>query len=221
MPDAKLHSVKTADGVETIIYKIRECEVTLADFPAGITAEVTGLFATTEFKPGLAAINGRLVIVMPILANDLVTLDEMRRLVTDVKDTPVYVVAKNEHDGNDFASFDRSTVARDLEGMKSPVIRVPSLNQNLRAILNENRATLAQYIGWFWELKMRDPQAAFPHTVSSQVATTALREMFSQLDKLAHVLLPTSLAEKLVNDDSGDAIKNFGRLAWSAKQPRP
>jgi len=218
LPGTQRHNLKPADGVESLLSKIIESEVTLADFPANITAEVTNLFATTEFKPSLESINGRLIILLVVVANDAVALDEARRLVAAIKDTATYIVVKNERNGSDFTDFDVSPIAQYLKTIGSETIRIPQLIPKLQAPLDSDRLTLAQFIGRFWELRETDPKAAFRQTVPAQSATTSLRFVFSQLDAIASKILPTALATKITTNDLPVSITNLGQTAWQAKK---
>ena len=217
MPEASRHNLKPADGIETLIGKILDNAIGVADCPANITAELVSLFASTEFGPSLESIHGRLVILVPIVANDAVALDEIRRMVAAVKNVATYVIIKNERDGDDFTAFDASATGLYLKSLGALELHIPKLKANLQQLLNTDRLTLAQFIGRFWELRETDPREAFRQTVAAQAATDTLRNVFAQLDAMATTFLPTALVERIKGDKAVDAIKTFAQTAWKSK----
>ena len=217
LPQAQRHDLKLVDGIEKMIARILDSEISLADSPANITAELTALFTTTEFGPSLESIGGRLVILVPIVANDAVALDEARRMVAAIKGAATYVVVKNERNGDDFAAFDRSPTGQYLQALGAKELRIPRLKDNLQTLLNADRLTLSQFVGRFWELRKTDSKTAFRQTVSAQAATETLRSIFADLDGLAPALLPTSLVETAKDVDTQQAIQTFCQTSWNLK----
>ena len=219
MPQAERHNLKPSDGIEKLIAQILKKEIGVADFPANITAELVDLFASTEFGPSLDSISSRLVILVPIVANDLVALDEVRRMVAAVKSAATYIVVKNERDGVDFTAFDNSPAGQYLKSLGTPEIRIPKLKANLQQLLNTDRLTLTQFVGRYWSMRETDPKAAFPQTIPAQAAISTLRHIFVQLYGISSLFLPTAVAEKIrvETDDEPDELRTFCLNSWATK----
>ena len=220
LPRAVQHSLKPSDGLETLIQRILDCPLTLADFPSNIGEEMTALFDATEYKPALEAINGRLVVFLPMVAHDAGAQDEARRLVTLVKDTASYVLIKNERDGQDFSQFDQSRTGRYLQSLNTPEIVIPRLYDPLRASINADRLTLAQFVGRYWDCKSTNRRLVLEHLNQAQVATKCFRQLVASLDKIAPSILPTAMTARFHTqpvEQPGELVEYFMK-AWATRK---
>lgn len=217
LPDAKRHDLKPSDGIESLIAKILESEVTLADTPANISTELVSLFSSVDFGPSLEAVNGRLVVVVPVVANDAPCADEVRKMVAAMKQGATYIIARNELQGSDFAPFDITATGQYLQATGAASLTIPRLDPNLQHLLNADRMTMSQFVGRFWALHKTDPRAAFRQVVAAQVATKHIQNIFASLNGMAAALLPTATGPK-IQEATPEAVKKFCCEAWAAKQ---
>ena len=217
LPEAQRHTVKSSSDIESLVGRIVECPVTLADCPSNITAEVDSLFLNTDFGPALESIHGQLVIILPIVTNDPDCLDEVRRIVKAIKTTAKYLIIRNERNGTHFSAFDASPTAMYLQEKGAKNMILPRLDDHLTHYCNVDRLTVAQFLGQFYSLKESNPMAAFPRAFPAQRAAILLRNVFSQLNDLAPFLLPPALAAN-IQPISVQAVKAFACRSWATKQ---
>ena len=78
-PQAQPHRIKSTDDIQSLIAKILESNVTVADTPANITSEIMALFSHVQFGTALEAINAKLVILVPVSASDAASFEEVAR----------------------------------------------------------------------------------------------------------------------------------------------
>jgi CobQ/CobB/MinD/ParA nucleotide binding domain len=216
-PQAQPHRIKSTDDIQALIAKILESNVTLADTPANITSEITALFSHVQFGTALEVINGKLVILVPVSASDAASFEEVGRLVAAVQKGADYVVVKNEKSGSDFSQFDQSTAGQCLRVLGASEIRFPRFEDKLQSELNARRLSLAQFIGYYWDLQKSDPRGFFNLTFFAQMATKHLQSIFLELNDIAPILLPTASVAK-VREITSEGIKTACCQAWGKKQ---
>ena len=216
-PESGCHVLRSMGDIEALMAKILDNELTVADCPAGITAQLASVFSTVEYKQALDSIQAKLVIFVPFVANDAASLDEVRRLVSIVKSTATYVIVKNERDGENFTSFDASATAQFLNKLCTPEIRIPKLDGDLRQMLNADRLSVAQFIGRYWAMYESDKSAAFRQCPTAQKAINNLKFIFEQFDRIAPTILPTAALAK-IRGITSEAIREFCCDAWAKKQ---
>jgi|GEM_PF-1246674 len=219
LPFAGRHNIKPADGIEMLIGKILENEITLTDTPANISTEVHLLFSSVDFAPSLESVYGRLVIMVPIVANDAASWDEARRTVMAIKTTASYIIVKNQFRGSDFSSFDNSSTGQFLKAAGAKEITIPKIDDSLQRLMNTDRLTLAQFIGRYWHLHSTEPVSAFRQTVQAQQATNHLNMLLTQLNLLAQTLLPATVVPR-IETMSTAIIKDYCCRAWKRKNQK-
>jgi hypothetical protein len=77
--------------------------------------------------------------------------------------------------------------------------------------------SLAQFIGYYWDLKNKDPRGFFHLTYFAQMATKHLETIFMGLNQIAPILLPTASVAK-VREITSEGIKTACCQAWEKKQ---
>jgi hypothetical protein len=217
LPQAKRHDLKHHDGIELLISRIMDSRVTLADTPANISKELDTLFSNVNFGPSLDSINGKLIAVVPVTADDPAGWDEAWRLINSLQLLVTYVVVKNDIGGSDFSLFDGSATRQAFERAGASVLHLPKFDDNLRRWLAVERLTLCQFIGKYWEVLKINPAEAFRMAVPAQRATKHIEDIFGQLNAIAPQILPDSEISK-IRPISTDALKEFFICAWIAKK---
>lgn len=209
--------VVTKEGVESLLHRVLDAEIVLADNPANVTAEFAQLFAAAQFREEFDSIGARLNFLLVLTATDVVAADEARRLVGAIKRDANYIVILNERLGSDFSGYHGSPTHQVLQSLTAPEIRFPAIPARIQQVLDANRMTLPGYIGHYWELRKTDPKAAFKATLPAQEAVTALRTAFQAFNSIAGALLPTAIAAKIQPVDA-EKLKNFCITRWQERQ---
>jgi MinD-like ATPase involved in chromosome partitioning or flagellar assembly len=212
----KVKEVVTKEGVESLLHRVLDAEVVLGDNPANVTAEFAQLFAATQFRDAFNSVGARLTFILVLTSSDTVAVDEARRLVAAIKRDSSYVVVLNERLGADFSAYHGSPTHQVLQSLNAPHILFPAIPARVQQVLDAGRLTLPSYIGRYWELRQKDPKAAFSATVSAQEATTALKNAFTAFNSVADALLPTAIAAKAQLID-GDKLKAYCIQRWAEK----
>ena len=207
----------TKEGVETLLHRVLDADIVLADNPANVTSEFSRFFASIQFAEAFAAVGAKLNFLLVITCGDTVAADEARRLVAAINVGASYVVILNERLGANFETYHASATHEVLKSLSAPEIRFPAIRAQIQQTLDEKRMTLPAYIGAFWELRKTDPKAWFRATAPGQDATTALKAAFNAFNSIAGALLPTAIAAKIQPVD-GEKLKNFCIARWHERQ---
>lgn len=207
----------TKEGVESLLHRVLDADIVLADNPANVTAEFSRFFASIQFTEAFEAVGARLNFLLVITSADTVAADEARRLVAAINVGANYVVILNERLGSNFETYHASATHEVLKSLSAPEIRFPAIPARIQQVLDEKRMTLPAYVGCYWELRKTDPKAWFRATVPAQEATTALKTAFLAFNSIAGALLPTAIAAKIQPVD-GEKLKSFCIARWQERQ---
>jgi hypothetical protein len=189
------------DDVVKVLRGIKAGPITLLDLRAHMSSLLLDALEITRFATIYAETGGRITVAF-FPADDLAVMDHMDSAVSRLGDSVDYIVVRNMARAPRTRMLDGSSLESELARLGAGFVELPTLLATARNSIAAKEVELGRGITLVEavankELGM-DPLLRL-------VIESWLRTVFRRLDGIAHLLLPSTLAQKIASSAAAEA----------------